>query len=417
MAPTPPSSSTTRTPAARASRRRSRRTRCRNSRWFPRTTRPNTAAPWAASSTPSPRAAPTSCTAPALVLPQHRVQRARSVQHLRSLGKRQQVGGTLGGPIKKDKLFYFLNTDVTRRNFPMTSQPQHRRRSMPPRRPGTFAASRTCARPAGRHPRAVRRHQRAAAALLRADSAHAGPGTLLRQAGLPLFRPQHSERQLQLPARPFAQRHPDAPSPPPAAPPSPATATTPLRCAMDRLAWTSVPTSSFVNELRFGLATDRQADTFDSAELGRRPGYLQVFGQRHPARAGQLPAARRAQRTPLPVPGQRHLDQRHSHHQVRRRYRDHRRLRLLHQHRFRQLHLPDGQRVRAGLLRQHHRHQVLESYSQTFGNPVLDYQHQRLRLLPARPVARHPEADRELRRALRIREVAAARASATRIIR
>ena len=34
--------------------------------------------------------------------------------------RRNQFGGTVGGAIKKDKLFYFLNTEVTRRNFPMT---------------------------------------------------------------------------------------------------------------------------------------------------------------------------------------------------------------------------------------------------------------------------------------------------------
>src|SRR5271157_5640758 len=35
--------------------------------------------------------------------------------------KRSQAGGAIGGPIKKDKLFFFLSTEVTRRNFPMVS--------------------------------------------------------------------------------------------------------------------------------------------------------------------------------------------------------------------------------------------------------------------------------------------------------
>ncbi len=34
---------------------------------------------------------------------------------------RHQYGGSIGGPIKKDKLFYFLNTEITRRHFPMVS--------------------------------------------------------------------------------------------------------------------------------------------------------------------------------------------------------------------------------------------------------------------------------------------------------
>ncbi len=41
--------------------------------------------------------------------------------------KRQQFGGSVGGPIQKDKLFYFFNTEITRRNYPIvsnhTSQP------------------------------------------------------------------------------------------------------------------------------------------------------------------------------------------------------------------------------------------------------------------------------------------------------
>jgi hypothetical protein len=35
--------------------------------------------------------------------------------------RRQQFGGSIGGPIKKDKLFYFFNTEITRRDFPLIS--------------------------------------------------------------------------------------------------------------------------------------------------------------------------------------------------------------------------------------------------------------------------------------------------------
>ena len=35
--------------------------------------------------------------------------------------RRDQFGGSIGGPIQKDKLFYFFNTDLTRRNFPILS--------------------------------------------------------------------------------------------------------------------------------------------------------------------------------------------------------------------------------------------------------------------------------------------------------
>ncbi|MBY0504370.1 MAG: TonB-dependent receptor [Bryobacteraceae bacterium] len=35
--------------------------------------------------------------------------------------RRDQLGGSIGGPIRKDKLFYFFNTEITRRDFPLLS--------------------------------------------------------------------------------------------------------------------------------------------------------------------------------------------------------------------------------------------------------------------------------------------------------
>ena len=35
--------------------------------------------------------------------------------------RRNQFGGSIGGPIKKDKLFYFFNAEITRRTFPLIS--------------------------------------------------------------------------------------------------------------------------------------------------------------------------------------------------------------------------------------------------------------------------------------------------------
>jgi outer membrane receptor protein involved in Fe transport len=49
-----------------------------------------------------------------------------------------------------------------------------------------------------------------------------------------------------------------------------------VRVRNGKLSWTSVPTYSFVNNARFGWDTDRQADSFDQAELGGGLGYLNV---------------------------------------------------------------------------------------------------------------------------------------------
>lgn len=49
-----------------------------------------------------------------------------------------------------------------------------------------------------------------------------------------------------------------------------------VRVRNGKLSWTSIPTYSFVNNARFGWDTDRQADSFDQAELGSGLGYLDV---------------------------------------------------------------------------------------------------------------------------------------------
>jgi hypothetical protein len=49
-----------------------------------------------------------------------------------------------------------------------------------------------------------------------------------------------------------------------------------VRVRNGKLSWTFVPNSSFVSTARFGWDTDRQADSFDQAELGSGLGYLDV---------------------------------------------------------------------------------------------------------------------------------------------
>ena len=49
-----------------------------------------------------------------------------------------------------------------------------------------------------------------------------------------------------------------------------------VRVRNGKFGWTSVPTNSTVNVLRIGVDSDRQADSFDQAELGGGLGYLDV---------------------------------------------------------------------------------------------------------------------------------------------
>ncbi len=118
----------------------------------------------------------------------------------------------------------------------------------------------------------------------------------------------------------------------------------PSRCATGTSPGPMVPTSSFVNELRYGIATDRQWDGFDQAELGQGLGYLQVSVNgttlgpaSYLPRIEPMETRHQFQDNATWTKGTHTI-------KVRRGYRHHRRVRLLHQQRLRQLHLSDGQR-------------------------------------------------------------------------
>jgi len=187
--------------------------------------------------------------------------------------KRNQVGGSISGPILKDKLFFFLNTEVTRRNFPMSSSLNTT--AVNP----TTETWNSCGVASGTQPAATAAQCAAINALLPRFF-----GIIPRTLGQELYFAKldyHLSERNTLSAS-FNFLHHRSPNGIQTAISSTSggaltgNGDDAVTVRNGRLAWTAVPTSSFVNEFHFAVATDRQADTFDDAELGQGVGYLQV---------------------------------------------------------------------------------------------------------------------------------------------
>ncbi|HLK68648.1 MAG TPA: carboxypeptidase regulatory-like domain-containing protein [Bryobacteraceae bacterium] len=187
--------------------------------------------------------------------------------------KRQQAGGSLGGAIRRDKLFYFLNTEITRRNFPMTSSLN------------TVAVNpltqtwNSCGVGTATQPAATPAQCAAINALLPRFYGQI-PRTLDQELYFGKLDYHPSDRNSFSASFNFLHHR---------SPNGIQTATSStsgsaitgngddaVTVRNGRAVWTMVPTSTFVNELRFGFAGDRQADTFNDAELGGGLGFLQV---------------------------------------------------------------------------------------------------------------------------------------------
>ena len=187
--------------------------------------------------------------------------------------KRTQTGGSLGGPIKKDKLFFFLNTEVTRRNFPIASSLN------------TVAVDpstqtwKICGVASAGMPAATAAQCAAINALLPRFYGSI-PRTLDQELYFGKLDYRASDRNSF--SASFNFLHAKSPN----GIQTGASLTTgsaitgngddAVTVRNGRLLWTAVPGSSFVNEFRFGFATDRQADTFNNSLLGGGLGFLQV---------------------------------------------------------------------------------------------------------------------------------------------
>ena len=181
---------------------------------------------------------------------------------------RIQTGGTVGGPIVKNKLFFFLSTDITRRNFPFVDS-QVKVGFLDPVNEVWLG----CAAPA------TPAQCSAINALLPRFY-----GQIPRTSSNDLYfgRMDYNLNEKNTFSASFnflRWRSPNGIQ-------TGLSSTTGagitgngddfVTVRNGKATWTFVPNARWVNAFRYGLDTDRQADTFDQAELGGGLGYLDV---------------------------------------------------------------------------------------------------------------------------------------------
>jgi hypothetical protein len=191
--------------------------------------------------------------------------------------KRNQAGGTVGGPLKKDKLFFFLSTEVTRRDFPMTSSLNTTAVN------GATESWLLCGVSSGSGtsfaPAATPAQCSAINALIPRFFGVI-PRTLDQELYLGRLDYHLTDRHTL--SATFNFLHDISPNGIQTGVSSTSGSAITgngddyVTVRNGRVAWTWVPTSTLVNEFHFGFASDRQADSFDQAELGSGLGYLQV---------------------------------------------------------------------------------------------------------------------------------------------
>src|SRR5579863_1180395 len=187
--------------------------------------------------------------------------------------KRQQTGGTIGGPIKKDKLFFFLSTEISRRNFPMSDSLNTTAVN------GSTQSWIGCGVASSTLPAATSAQCAAINALLPRFY-----GVIPRTLNQELYLGKLDYRPNEKNSFSASFNFLHALSPNGIQTTVSSTSGAALTGNGDdavtvrngRANWTWVPSSTVVNQFQFGIATDRQADTFDQSELGQGLGYLQV---------------------------------------------------------------------------------------------------------------------------------------------
>lgn len=180
---------------------------------------------------------------------------------------RHQFGGSLGGAIKKDKLFYFFNTELTRRNFPALNRLIN---AAITDGNGNFNAA--CTAGVDRcnaardyvmrnSPRLISRTADSELGFLKLDYRLNDRNSLSASVNyLRWVSPNGIQTQAVLTSNNAASNNADST----------------VRTRYGRLAWTSVPTNTVVNELRYGWFKDRLADDLNNEFVPAATGRLGV---------------------------------------------------------------------------------------------------------------------------------------------
>ena len=182
---------------------------------------------------------------------------------------RHQLGGSIGGPIKKDKLFYFFNAETTRRKFPLVAS-----LTRPPLfdANGTFVGA--CTATAAQCQAAIRFLDRQFQVLDRRADSELGFGKIdwrpteqhSISASFNYLRwisPNGIQTQAVLNNGNGVGNN----------------ANSTVRTRYGRLSWTSIPKSTMVNELRYGWFKDRLFDDVAGDLIPALTGRVQITVQ------------------------------------------------------------------------------------------------------------------------------------------
>lgn len=197
---------------------------------------------------------------------------------------RHQAGGSIGGPIKKDKLFFFFNGETTRRNFPLVASMTNSNlfdsngNFLAPATTGCGASPEQCETARRFFDRQFGTLPRTANSELffgKVDYHINDRNTLSASFNyLRWISPLGIQTQAVLNNGSGVGNNADST----------------VRTRYGRLSWTSIPTSTFVNEARFGWFKDRLFDDFNAALVPSIGAFtLTVQGQQNAGIADAYP--------------------------------------------------------------------------------------------------------------------------------